>query len=67
MNRRKECYKCVFFEENGFQDMGAHMDVCAANPDIWDGLISIESLPLESCPFWKNKKKLIDEVRKVFK
>lgn len=59
MKRRIECNKCVFYKENGFQDMGAHEDVCDANPNIWDFLdderkAEREGYKMEHCPYYFN-------------
>ncbi len=56
MKRRIECNECAFYERNGYQDMGAHMDVCRANPNMWD-FLERETCATEHCPYAYTKVK----------
>ena len=66
MNKRFECNKFGFYKRDGYQDMGAHYDVCNANPDIWDGLIESD-VPKEHCKYAVNIKNALKKAMEAWK
>ena len=65
MIKKFECNKCAFYHKGGYQDMGAHSDVCKANPDMWDAIMESD-VPKEHCKYAVNIKNALKEAREAW-